>query len=53
MVAEFDVEKVIFPEREVELSGCPFKELQELIVRKEVPVTPDDGEGDAFALQVC
>ena len=53
MVTELDVEEVIFTEGELELFGCPVKELKELVVRKEVPVASDDGEGDAFALQVC
>jgi hypothetical protein len=53
MVTELDVEKVIFPEGVFELGGSPVQDFEELVVWEKVPVASDDGESDAFALQVC
>ena len=53
MVTELDVEKVIFAKGVFKLGGSPVQDFEELVVWEKVPVASDDGEGDAFALQVC
>jgi len=53
MVTELDVEKVIFAKGVFKLGGSPVQYFEELVVWEKVPVASDDGEGDAFALQVC